>query len=94
MEVTAIDQHCVDQAEAKGITWERLNAVLDFPDLTYPSVRYPGQWKFVGQGICVAVEDGVAVTVFEDQVVTELRSDQQCSKVAIEGQRKAAERAG
>lgn len=87
-----ISQHCKDQARKKGISLALIEDVLEFPSVTYASRRYPGQVKYCGQGICIAVRKGTgeALTVFMDREVTGLRQDQRRDKVAVEGQRNAA----
>lgn len=96
MEIWGISDHCIEQAEAKGFDLSVIWEVIDGPELTYASHSYPGQMKYVGQGLCVAVDEkqGVALTVFEHNVVTELRDDQRADTTAVRGQKKAMASSG
>lgn len=70
--------HAKSTIETKGISIEMVEAVWNCPDVTYPSHRYPGQHKRVGQGLALCCENatGKVVTVFVDRTETPLRADQ------------------
>lgn len=70
--------HAVATAEAKGFDLEAVEAVWRSPDITYPSNRYKGQHKRLGAGLCLCCDDktGRVITIFVDQVETDLRPDQ------------------
>ena len=88
-----ITRHCQEQAAAKGIELRTVCAVLDQPAVTYDSAKHscrhhnlPQQrWTGManGQRVCVAVNPccNVAVTVWLDQVETEILPDQRAQGV-------------
>lgn len=88
-----ITRHCEQQAQNKGILLATLAEVLASPALTYDSNKHackrcgvPQQrWTGTanGQKVCIAVNPccGVAVTVWLDQVETEIRPDQRAQGV-------------
>ena len=85
--------HCLEQAASKGIEARTLCAVLDAPAVTYDSNKHvckrhgvPQQrWTGTanGQKVCIAVNAccNEAITVWMDQVETEIRPDQRAQGV-------------
>lgn len=73
-----ITAHAKSTVEAKGFSLDAVEAVWRDPDVRYPSSRYKGQHKRIGQGICLCCDDvtGKVITVFVNQVETDLRPDQ------------------
>lgn len=70
--------HAAKQIAAKGFPMSAVAEVWHNPDTRYPSFRYPGQHKRIGNGICLCCDDvtGRIITVFVNQTATELRKDQ------------------
>jgi len=88
-----ITPHLVQQADMKGISLASIQEVLANPHYTYASNQHTcrrhgvKQEKWVGQAsngtkLCIAVAPccQTAITVFLDQVRTELRPDQKKGK--------------
>lgn len=70
--------HATRTIESKGFPLSVVEAVWHNPDTTYPSFKHPGQHKRTGQGICLCCDDrtGKVITVFVNETMTALRSDQ------------------
>lgn len=86
--------HAVRTIEAKGIRLEDVRAVWASPDVQYASHKHPGQHKRIGRGLCLACDDqtGRIITVFVDQVETDLRPDQRFDPQAVAWARKNGRR--
>lgn len=77
--------HAKRTIEAKGFDMKTVLEVWKDPDTTYPSFRHPGQHKRIGRGICLCCDDrtGMIITIFIDQVKTDLRRDQRFDADAV-----------
>lgn len=77
--------HAARTIEEKGFSLDVVRDVWANPDTRYPSHRHPGQHKRCGQGYALACDDetGKIITVFVNQEVTALRSDQRNDKDAV-----------
>lgn len=71
-------RHLPKQAKEKRIDLDKIQRVLNRPDKITKVSRYPGQTRYIGEGIAIIVaEDGqTVITVYLDRVFTPLRADQ------------------
>lgn len=78
MTTFTLGYHIQDQANKKGISLEKIAQVLATPSRITDVTRYPGQKRYIGQGIAVIVDPIArkAITVYLDGVFTPLRPDQ------------------
>lgn len=64
----------------KGFSAERVKACFDSPTKVYASKSHPGQTRVINGDLCVVGriegKSFVAITVYLDGVVTEVRADQ------------------
>jgi hypothetical protein len=73
-------EHAKKQLNAKALGMERAQQAFDAPEKVYPNKKYVGQFRVVGNGICLIGRpmNGTfkVFTVYEDGVMTPPRADQ------------------
>lgn len=76
----AFSKHAQDQLEKKNVGFQRAREAFESPDKVYPNKKYAGQFRVVGNGICLIGRpiNGTfkVFTVYEDGVMTPPRPDQ------------------
>lgn len=73
--------HARKQMEAKGFTQESINGMFTAPENIYPNKKFEGQFRVVGNGICLVGQPMtdrtfLVFTMYEDGVMTPPRADQ------------------
>lgn len=73
-----ISDHAIAQAAEKGWTLHEVWLAHIDPDVRYPSLRYPGQFRHIRGNLVVIVDERLnkAVTVYLNVEETALRPDQ------------------
>ncbi|AZU97271.1 hypothetical protein SEA_GILSON_226 [Streptomyces phage Gilson] len=76
----AFTKHAEDQLEKKRVGFLRAREAFENPDKVYPNKKYAGQFRVVGNGICLIGRPMgntfKVFTVYEDGVMTPPRPDQ------------------
>lgn len=76
----AFSKHAYDQLIKKSVGIERATEAFETPDKVYPNRKYEGQFRVVGNGICLIGRPMGGTfkvfTVYEDGVLTPPRPDQ------------------
>lgn len=76
----AFTQHAEDQLKNKNVGHDRAREAFENPEKVYPNKKYVGQFRVVGNGICLIGRpmNGTfrVFTVYEDGVMTPPRADQ------------------
>lgn len=75
--------HFRQQAITKGFTMAQIVSALRNPERVTRVTRYPGQLRYCGAGVAVVMEGRRTVTIYADQVVTDLREDQMNDPAAL-----------
>lgn len=83
------NMHITRHALTKGFTADEIAAVVSNPTRITDVRRYPGQRRYIGNGIAVVVDEtrDTVVTVYLDGVVTPLRPDQMNDQAALNSAR-------
>lgn len=73
--------HARKQMQAKGFTQESIDNMFSEPDNIYPNKKFAGQFRVVGNGICLVGQPTdsmvfLVFTMYEDGVMTPPRADQ------------------
>lgn len=72
--------HARKQMKVKKVEDVRLAAAFAAPEKMYPNRKYEGQFRVVGNGLCLVGKpqgsDFVVFTIYEDGVMTPPREDQ------------------
>jgi hypothetical protein len=77
----AFTHHAQQQLDAKGVESVRAREAFENPEKIYPNKKYKGQFRVVGNGLCLVgqpMSDRTfrVFTVYEDGVMTPPRPDQ------------------
>lgn len=76
----AFSKHAHDQLLKKNVGVQRATEAFENPDKVYPNKKYEGQFRIVGNGICLIGRPMgrtfKVFTVYEDGVMTPPRPDQ------------------
>jgi hypothetical protein len=77
-ETYRLNTHAAKQAAAKGFSQADVLSAANDPHHTYDNGRYVGQKRHVRAGIVAVVDPvrRVVITVYQDQCLTPVRSDQ------------------
>lgn len=76
-------EHFKRQFRAKGFTTAQVREAIENPYKITDVRRYPGQKRYCGGGIAIVMRGNVAITLYEDGVVTPLRPDQMNDPAAL-----------
>lgn len=75
--------HSQDVARRKGLHPLAILHAATEPEIAYPSLNHPGQWRHIRDGLCVVVArpegdetQGSIITMYDHCVETALRPDQ------------------
>lgn len=72
--------HANEQMKKKNVDLERVQAAFVSPEKLYPNKKYAGQFRVVGNGLCLVGKpqgkEFVVFTIYEDGVMTPPRPDQ------------------
>lgn len=72
--------HAENQIKAKGFSLDDIQAAFSSPEKVYPNGKYAGQYRVVGNSICLVGqpvgETFNVITVYEDGVLTPPRPEQ------------------
>lgn len=69
-------EHFKKQCWQKGFDPKKIVATIRNPDRITDVTRYPGQKRFIGNGLAIIMRGNTAITAYLDNVVTPLRPDQ------------------
>lgn len=84
-----VSDHFRQQAILKGFTMAQIVSALKHPERVTRVTRYPGQLRYCGDGVAVVMEGQTAITIYADEVITDLRPDQQTDGYALSSTRLA-----
>ena len=84
-----VTDHFRQQAILKGFTMDQIVSALKNPERVTRVLRYPGQLRYCGAGVAVVMDGNSAITIYADEVVTDLRADQREDGYALASTRLA-----